>query len=315
MSVVEAINWNKIEDEKDLEVWERVNSNFWLDTKIPLSNDKKTWATMSPEEKDTTIKVFGGLTLLDTLQSTVGVSCLMDDVQTPHERAVFNQFQLMESIHAKSYSSIFSTLCSSREIEDVYRWARQNPYLQKKAEMVSIHYIGPDPLMKKAASVALETFLFYSGFYIPMYWVSHSKLLNTGDLIKLIIADEAIHGYYIGYKFQQQFKKADNVRRLKVFSKITELFDELYKNEIGYIHDLYDSLGLSEDVKRFLNYNYNKAFQNLGFDSKFSGKDIDVNPAILSALSTSENHDFFSGSGSSYEIAKVEETNDEDWDF
>jgi ribonucleoside-diphosphate reductase beta chain len=47
-------------------------------------------------------------------------------------------------------------------------------------------------------------------------------------------------------------------------------------------------------------------------------KDVcDVNPAILSALSpnSDENHDFFSGSGSSYVIAKHESTEDEDWDF
>ena len=39
-------------------------------------------------------------------------------------------------------------------------------------------------------------------------------------------------------------------------------------------------------------------------------------PAILAALSPdSENHDFFSGSGSSYVIGKAVATEDEDWDF
>ena len=42
-----------------------------------------------------------------------------------------------------------------------------------------------------------------------------------------------------------------------------------------------------------------------------------VSPAILSALSPNadENHDFFSGSGSSYVIGKAVNTEDEDWDF
>jgi hypothetical protein len=40
-------------------------------------------------------------------------------------------------------------------------------------------------------------------------------------------------------------------------------------------------------------------------------------PAILSALSPNadENHDFFSGSGSSYVIGKAVNTEDADWDF
>ncbi len=34
-----AINWNRIEDDKDLEVWNRLTGNFWLPEKVPLSND------------------------------------------------------------------------------------------------------------------------------------------------------------------------------------------------------------------------------------------------------------------------------------
>ncbi len=43
----------------------------------------------------------------------------------------------------------------------------------------------------------------------------------------------------------------------------------------------------------------------------------DVNPSILAALSPNadENHDFFSGSGSSYVMGKSVETDDDDWDF
>src|SRR5215217_7157276 len=117
-----AINWNRIEDEKDKEIWDRVTANFWLDTKIALSNDLKSWATLSEKEKDLTKKVFGGLTLLDTLQSTIGVSSLKDDIATPHEDAVLDNIQFMEAVHTKSYSSIFSTLCSSKEIDEIYEW-------------------------------------------------------------------------------------------------------------------------------------------------------------------------------------------------
>ncbi|MEY3384357.1 MAG: class 1b ribonucleoside-diphosphate reductase subunit beta, partial [Actinomycetota bacterium] len=80
---------------------------------------------------------------------------------------------------------------------------------------------------------------------------------------------------------------------------------------------LYDEIGLTHDVKQFLHYNGNKALMNLGFDPLFPKDDCNVSPAILSALSpaSDENHDFFSGSGSSYVIGKHESTKDEDWDF
>ena len=43
---------------------------------------------------------------------------LRNDVRTPHEEAVLNNIQFMESVHAKSYSSIFSTL-NTKEIDDI----------------------------------------------------------------------------------------------------------------------------------------------------------------------------------------------------
>ena len=261
--------------------------------------------------------MFTGLTLLDTIQNTVGAPSMMPDAQTPHEEAVLTNIAFMEAVHARSYSSIFSTLCSTREVDEAFRWSEENPQLQAKARLILEEYdAASDPLQRKIASVFLESFLFYSGFYLPMYWSSRGKLTNTADLIRLIIRDEAVHGYYIGYKFQRalaQLSEADQAR-LKDFA--FSLLFELYEVEALYTEELYDRIGLTEDVKAFLHYNANKALQNLGYEALFPPAACEVNPAILSALSPdSENHDFFSGSGSSYVIGKAVATEDEDWDF
>lgn len=315
--IARPVNWNKIEDPMDLDVWNRLTSNFWLPEKVPMSNDLQSWATLRPEEKLLTMRVFTGLTLLDTIQGTVGAISLIPDAVTMHEEAVLTNISFMESVHAKSYSSIFSTLCSTEEIDEAFRWSEDNPYLQKKAEIVLGYYRGDDPLKRKIASTLLESFLFYSGFYLPMYWSSRAKLTNTADLIRLIIRDEAIHGYYIGYKFQKGMELETQERRDELKAYAYDLMLELYDNEIKYTADLYDGMGLTEDVKTFLHYNANKALMNLGLDPLFPREVSQVNPAILSALSPNadENHDFFSGSGSSYVIGKHEATSDDDWEF
>ena len=279
--VFEAINWNKIQDDKDLEVWDRLTGNFWLPEKIPLSNDLPSWKTLTKDEQLMTNRVFTGLTLLDTLQGTVGAVSLIPDARTPHEEAVYTNIAFMESVHAKSY------------------------------------YDGNDPEKRKVASTMLESFLFYSGFYAPMYWSSHAKLTNTADLIRLIIRDEAVHGYYIGYKYQLAVNESSQERQDDLRDYTYSLLYELYENEEQYTEDLYDPLGLTEDVKKFLRYNANKALMNLGYEALFPHDTTDVNPAILAALSPNadENHDFFSGSGSSYVMGEVVDTEDEDWDF
>ena len=60
---VNAINWNRIQDDKDLEVWNRLVNNFWLPEKVPLSNDIQSWNTLTREEQVLTQRVFTGLTL------------------------------------------------------------------------------------------------------------------------------------------------------------------------------------------------------------------------------------------------------------
>ena len=268
---VSAINWNRIDDDKDLEVWNRLTSNFWLPEKVPLSNDIPAWQTLSAAEQQLTIRVFTGLTLLDTIQ----------DALTPHEEAVLSNISFMEAVHARSYSSIFSTLCHSKEVDAAFAWSESCDPLQRKAQLMLGYYQADEPLKKKIASVFLESFLFYSGFWLPMYFSSRGKLTNTADLIRLIIRDEAVHGYYIGYKYQ---------KGLEIVSP-----------------------GKREELKNYAN----KALMNLGYEALFPAEMAAVNPAILAALSPNadENHDFFSGSGSSYVIGKMEETADDDWDF
>ena len=314
---VQAINWNRIQDDKDVEVWNRLVNNFWLPEKIPLSNDIQSWNTLTPQEQLLTMRVFTGLTLLDTIQGTVGAVSLIPDAITPHEEAVYTNIAFMESVHAKSYSSIFSTLCSTKEIDEAFRWSVENPNLQKKAQIVMEYYRGDSPLKRKVASTLLESFLFYSGFYLPMHWSSRAKLTNTADLIRLIIRDEAVHGYYIGYKFQKGLERVSQAERDEIKDYTFSLMYELYDNEVQYSQDLYDEVGLTEDVKKFLHYNANKALMNLGYEAMFPSSVTNVNPAILSALSPNadENHDFFSGSGSSYVIGKAVATEDDDWDF
>jgi ribonucleoside-diphosphate reductase class Ib beta subunit (EC 1.17.4.1) len=314
---IQAINWNRIQDDKDLEVWNRLTSNFWLPEKVPLSNDLPAWQSLDAQQQQLTIRVFTGLTLLDTIQNVIGAPGLMEDAITPHEEAVLSNISFMEAVHARSYSSIFLHPVQTADVDAAYRWSEENEALQNKAKIVLEHYRAEDPLKKKIASVFLESFLFYSGFWLPMYWSSRGKLTNTADLIRLIIRDEAVHGYYIGYKYQKALEKVDDARREELQQFAIDLLLALYENEVVYTEALYADVGWAEEVKTFLHYNANKALMNLGYEALFPSELTTVNPAILSALSPNadENHDFFSGSGSSYVMGKAVETEDEDWNF
>ena len=313
---MEAINWNAIEDIVDKATWEKLTEQFWLDTRVPLSNDLDDWRKLPQNEKDLIGKVFGGLTLLDTMQSETGVSVLRNDIRTPHEEAVLNNIQFMESVHAKSYSSIFSTLNTKSEIEEIFEWTNSNKYLQKKAEIVNNIYENGTALEKKIASVFLESFLFYSGFFTPLYYLGNNKLSNVAEIIKLIIRDESVHGTYIGYKFMLAYNELSEYEQNKIKNWAYDLLFELYQNEEKYTEELYDEIGWTEEVKVFLRYNANKALMNLGLDPLFTESANDVNPIVMNGISTgTSNHDFFSQVGNGYLIGQVEATQDSDYNI
>lgn len=314
-TLVPPVNWNRIEDPVDLDVWNRLTTNFWLPERVPVSNDLKSWATLTPEEQLLTRRVFAGLTVLDTIQGTVGAVSLLPGARTPHEEAVLTNIAFMESVHAKSYSSIFSTLCSTEEIDEVFDWATNNDLLKEKSRAVLDAYRDDSPILRKMLSTFLESFMFYSGFYLPLHWASRAKLTNTADIIRLIIRDEAVHGFYIGYKYQQAVAEIPRHHQQLLEVAARDVLGLLYEIECDYTEELYDEVGLTEEVKKFLRYNANKALMNLGYDAMFENATAEVDPAILAALSPAgdEVHDFFSGSGASYVIGKSEETVDDDW--
>lgn len=309
-----AINWNQIEDMVDKLTWEKLTEQFWLDTRIPLSNDLDDWRKLSSVEKDMIGKVFGGLTLLDTLQSEDAIERLRQSVRTQHEEAVLNNIQFMESVHAKSYSSIFSTLNTKAEIEDIFAWTNSNEVIQYKAKKINEAYQNGTDLQAKAASVLLESFLFYSGFFAPLYYLGNNKLANVAEIIKLIIRDESVHGTYIGYKFQLGFEALSEGEQEELKNWVYQLAFDLYENESKFTQMIYDEIGWTEKVKTFVRYNANKALQNLGFDPLFPDTAEDVDPIVMNGISTgTSNHDFFSQVGNGYLLGVVEAMENDDY--
>src|SRR5699024_400912 len=186
---LEGINWNNMQDPIDDDIWDRLTTNFWLPEKIPVSNDVTSWRNMTAEEQDATLKVFTGLTVLDTLQGTVGAVSLIPHAVTPQEEAVYTNIAFMESVHAKSYSNIFMTLASTPEIDEAFRWSRENDHMQYKARRILAEYATDEHVRIMSTSVMLESFLNSIGFKIQLRMASIGKPTNYSDIHALTRRD------------------------------------------------------------------------------------------------------------------------------
>ncbi|MFB9859574.1 class 1b ribonucleoside-diphosphate reductase subunit beta [Salinicoccus siamensis] len=318
-----AVNWNK-EDDMTNVFWRQNISQMWVESEFKVSKDLASWAGMSEDEKDTFKKVLAGLTGLDTHQADDGMPLIMLHTDDLRKKAVYSFMGMMEQIHAKSYSHIFSTLLPSKETNVLLdEWVLENEHLKFKAAKIVGYYHKLfnseasvyDQYMARVASVFLESFLFYSGFYYPLYLAGQGRMTTSGEIIRKILLDESIHGVFTGLDAQSMKGDMSAEEQERADKEMYEMLKELYANEEAYTKALYDKIGLTEDVLNYIQYNANKALANLGFEPYFEEKAF--NPIIENALdTTTKNHDFFSVKGDGYVIAlNVEPIQDEDFIF
>lgn len=314
----EAVNWNKPTSELAQVFWDQQWKQIWFPEEIAVSKDVKDWQGF--EHQETYKKVFGGLTLLDTMQTNIGMNHIADHAADLQEKAVYTVFGAFEAIHAKSYSYIFTTLCTNAEIDEVFEWVKNNEFLQYKANKIgeiynAVEADNPESLWKGLyASVMLESFLFYSGFFYPLYLGGQGFLRNSAEVISLILRDESIHGVAVGFFAQNIFKdfSIEKQEELKVWGY--ELLLDLYQNEVSYTEDVYEGTGLAEDVKTYVRFNANKALMNVGFDTMFPEEE--VNPIVMNGIrNEGSTYDFFSQKGATYAKAKVAPITDETFQF
>ncbi|UGQ16762.1 class 1b ribonucleoside-diphosphate reductase subunit beta [Borrelia sp. RT5S] len=315
----EAINWNRLNNGYTKMFWDQNIRQFWVDEEIPISGDKLVWQTLAPEERDVYEKVLGGLTLLDTEQGSVGMPRIALAIDNLDYKPVLGFMGAMEHMHAKSYSSIFSSLSNIDRIDNIFSWVRNYRNFQDKLDLILTRYnnIYDRMSLYKAlcTSVFLETFLFYSGFFYPLYLAGQGKMINSGEIINLILRDESVHGVFVGLLAQEEFNKMTNREQELAQKEVLSILERLYSLEHAYTKELYSSIGLEGPVDVFVRYNADKALMNLGFDPIFNIKDVDVNPLVLNGLRThTKTHDFFSTKGNGYiKPMRVEVLQDDDF--
>jgi ribonucleoside-diphosphate reductase beta chain len=317
--VYKAVNWNNDNDGFTQVFWKQFIKQFWVDTEVGIGRDTKHWMLMTPEEKDALKKALAGLTLLDTQQSIIGMPAIAEHVEDMQRKSVLSFMGMMEAIHAKSYSTIFTTLMEKFEIDELFQWTEEERHLQYKVDRIVKYYENAgnstkDLYKAMAASVFLESFLFYSGFFYPLYLAGHGRMMATADMINLIIRDEAIHGVYVGMLAQELYRELTPEEQQEVDAEMLQVLKDLIENEIQYSHELYGKIGLASEVIEFVKYNANKALMNLGKEPLF--QNVTINPIVEAGLSTETKvHDFFSVKGNGYQKANIEELKDEDFDF
>ncbi len=160
-----------------------INFGWYADS---LSNDLRLEKAVSQGKRPGRQGLFGGLTLLDTSSlSLVDAHARMS--AQPTKTVGFNNIQFMESVHAKSYSSIYSTLNTKSE----NRWnlcsTNTNHTCKRKLRLLT-KFTWTVLLWRKSSQRFLLKPSFYSGFFtrstiwVITNWLTLLKLSNWSSV-------------------------------------------------------------------------------------------------------------------------------------
>ena len=318
--IYQAVNWNAPDYQFYDDLYLKQTEQCWLPEEIPVSEDKSIWDTLDENIKLTYERILGGLTLLDTEQST-GIQKIAEKSDNLFIKSILALFAGFESIHARSYSTIFQTLCTTERIEELFNWVEETKPLQEKVDQIMRSYYGvadkESLFMSMVGCLCLEGICFYSGFYLPLWLAGQGKMVNSGEIINLILRDEKLHTVGVGFFAQQLLSEFDESIQAKLKQQAVEMMQEIYEVEVEYSKVLYENLDMIDDVVSYIQYNVNYALQCLNLNPLFDIVESDINPIVLNGISTeTKNHDFFSTKGNGYiKTTKVEMLKDEDFLF
>lgn len=315
-----AINWNEPNHQFYDDIYVKQVEQFWLPEEIPVTDDKSIWDNLEPNIKEAYEKILAGLTLLDT-QQTVGITKVGDKTDNLFIKSILTLFAGFETIHARSYSTIFQTLCTSERIDELFDWVENTKELQNKVAMIINTYENIEDeeslFMSMVGSLCLEGICFYSGFFLPLWLSGQGKMVNSGEIINLILRDEKLHTVGVGFFAKELYEKFNDEKKIKLKQSALKMINDIYLAELEYSKVLYKDLDFIDEVKVYLQYNVNYALSCLGFETMFDVTEDDVNSIVMNGYSIeTKTHDFFSTKGNGYiKTTKVEELTDEDFEF
>ena len=315
-----AINWNAPGHKFYDDIYLKQVEQFWLPEEINVSDDKSIWEELDPNIKVAYERILAGLTLLDTEQ-TVGITKVGDKTDNLFIKSILTLFAGFETIHARSYSTIFQTLCTNERIDELFDWIEHTKELQDKVAMIINTYESIEDkeslFMSMIGSLCLEGICFYSGFFLPLWLAGQGKMVNSGEIINLILRDEKLHTVGVGFFAKELFAEFSEEKQVELKEKAIEMIKSVYEAEYTYSKMLYKDLDFLDEVATYLEFNVNYALSCAGFEPMFDVTENDVNPIVMNGYSTeTKTPDFFSTKGNGYvKTSKVENLDDDDFDF
>lgn len=287
---------------------------FWPWDEPAVENDEQDLRVhMSPSEINGITTV---LKLFTIYERKVGEDYWAGRIGRTFGRPEINRMAMMFSAvegnsHAPFYNRVNEVL--HLDTEEFYNSWKDSKELSKRIEFVGKAVADPDDAKSFAAFTFIEGAVLYSSFAFLKHFQSQEcgkdLMRNICRGVDLSVADEHTHsvgGALLFSTLCQEMK--DNYHmdiREMLKGDILKMAQSVYDHECGIIDLVFSEeiKGITADqVREFVKHRINLCLANLGYPVLFTITDTTVEKWFYQSINGRKFHDFFTGSGSEYNI-------------
>ena len=186
-----------------------------------------------------------------------------NEVQIPEARCFYAAQNMIESIHAETYSLLIDTyIQDADEKEKLLRAIHTVPAIQKKAEWAKKWISNEDSFATRLIAFACVEGIFFSGSFCAIYWIKERGLMPGLTFSNELIArDEGMHTDFACSLFRELINKPD-------VEKVHQIMREAVESEKYFITEALPCamIGMnSELMKQYIEFVADRLLSQLGY--------------------------------------------------
>ena len=180
------------------DIWEayrRQENSFWVASEVQLSDDWPHWQSLKEEEQYFIKHILAFFAVADSVVMQNLAVNFQAEVQYPEAKHVYAVSNLMEAIHAETYSILLDFFVRDREERDRLLNAVETvPAIAKKVRWAQQWMNKDQPFAKRILAFACVEGISFSGSFAAIFWLKKRGLMPGFAFSNAKIAqDESAH--------------------------------------------------------------------------------------------------------------------------
>ena len=291
------------------EIWshyKKAVASFWTAEEVDLSKDLEHWQKLTPNERYFIKNILAFFAGSDGIVNENLVENFMSEVQVP-EAKCFYGFQIaIENVHSEVYSLLLDTyIKDEEEKQNLFKAIYTIPCVSKKADW-ALKWMHTDcEYAKRLVAFAAVEGIFFSGSFCAIFWLKKRSIMPGLTFSnELISRDEGMHTDFAVLLYQHlQYKLHENIV-YKIIKEAVTIEKEFILESLPC-----DLIGMnSRLMSRYIEFVADRLLTQLGCEKIYNSK----NPFdFMDLISMEQKTNFFESRVSSYSLANVGKSNEE----